>query len=94
MCAAHLMCMRDGCMAAGAAASVSPSPRGEHPVCGEACRGLADLRAGIIRTPLPPKETFMDGEDLALWSPGGQLSFVLPEALPCHAAHMPRMCWA
>lgn len=25
------------------------------------CRGLADLRAGVIRTPLPPKETFLDG---------------------------------
>lgn len=27
-------------------------------------RGLDDLRAGIIRTPLAPRETFMDGE---LW---------------------------
>lgn len=26
------------------------------------CRGLADLREGIIRTPLAPKETFLDGE--------------------------------
>ena len=25
-------------------------------------RGLADLREGIIRTPLPPTETFLDGE--------------------------------
>lgn len=25
-------------------------------------RGLQDLRDGIIRTPLPPKETFMDGK--------------------------------
>lgn len=24
-------------------------------------RGLDDLRAGIIRTPLAPRETFMDG---------------------------------
>jgi Poly A polymerase head domain len=25
-------------------------------------QGLDDLRAGIIRTPLAPRETFMDGE--------------------------------
>ena len=25
-------------------------------------RGLADLRAGICRTPLPPLETFLDGQ--------------------------------
>lgn len=24
-------------------------------------KGLSDLRAGVIRTPLPPSETFMDG---------------------------------
>lgn len=24
------------------------------------CQGLNDLREGIIRTPLPPKETFLD----------------------------------
>jgi hypothetical protein len=24
-------------------------------------RGLQDLRAGVIRTPLPPSETFLDG---------------------------------
>lgn len=24
-------------------------------------RGIADLREGIIRTPLPPTETFLDG---------------------------------
>lgn len=24
-------------------------------------RGVADLREGIIRTPLPPTETFLDG---------------------------------
>ncbi len=24
-------------------------------------RGLQDLRAGLIRTPLPPQETFLDG---------------------------------
>jgi Poly A polymerase head domain len=27
-------------------------------------QGLDDLRAGIIRTPLAPRETFMDGEQL------------------------------
>ena len=25
-------------------------------------RGVADLRAGICRTPLPPLETFLDGQ--------------------------------
>lgn len=25
-------------------------------------RGLADLRAGLLRTPLPASETFLDGE--------------------------------
>ena len=30
--------------------------------CPRCCRGLADLRQGIIRTPMEPKETFMDGE--------------------------------
>jgi Poly A polymerase head domain len=25
-------------------------------------RGLDDLRAGVVRTPLAPRETFMDGE--------------------------------
>jgi tRNA nucleotidyltransferase (CCA-adding enzyme) len=25
-------------------------------------RGLEDLRTGVIRTPLAPKETFLDGE--------------------------------
>ena len=29
-------------------------------------KGLDDLRDGIIRTPLPPKETFMDGECLVV----------------------------
>lgn len=28
-------------------------------------RGLDDLRAGVICTPLAPRETFMDGEALA-----------------------------
>lgn len=27
-------------------------------------RGLADLRAGLLRTPLPASETFLDGEQL------------------------------
>ena len=27
-------------------------------------RGRHDLRAGIIRTPLPPEETFLDGTSL------------------------------
>lgn len=26
-------------------------------------RGIDDMRQGIIRTPLPAKETFLDGED-------------------------------
>lgn len=26
------------------------------------CRGLSDLRSGIISTPLAAKETFLDGE--------------------------------
>lgn len=25
-------------------------------------RGITDLQAGVIRTPLPPKETLLDGE--------------------------------
>jgi hypothetical protein len=38
------------------------------------CRGMADLRAGIIRTPLPPKETFLDGKALPtpISRPAGQ----------------------
>lgn len=32
-------------------------------------RGLDDLRSGIIRTPLPPKETFMDGMSAAATMP-------------------------
>jgi hypothetical protein len=29
-------------------------------------RGLEDLRAGLIRTPLPPTETFLDGATQSL----------------------------
>lgn len=30
-------------------------------------KGLQDLQAGLIRTPLPPQETFMDGVCEASW---------------------------
>jgi tRNA nucleotidyltransferase/poly(A) polymerase len=30
--------------------------------CDATGRGLEDLRDGILRTPLPPQETFKDGE--------------------------------
>lgn len=31
-------------------------------------KGLDDLKAGIIRTPLPPVQTFLDGKRLARYS--------------------------
>ena len=40
------------------------------PALSGTARGLQDLRDGIIRTPLAPKETFLDGARAALCSCG------------------------
>ncbi len=31
-------------------------------------RGLSDLRDGVLRTPLPPLETFREGESVVVWA--------------------------
>lgn len=51
-------------------------------------RGMADLRAGIIRTPLPPKETFLDDPLRVLRAVrfASRLGFELEEALVDAAA--------
>ena len=38
--------------------------------------GLEDLREGIIRTPLPPEQTFLDGEHLHLMAQWCALCYV------------------
>lgn len=59
------------------------------------CRGLADLRDGIIRTPLAPKETFLDGEMPALPAlPGGLTSCLQIRTSSCCAPSMPPASYA
>lgn len=43
-------------------------------------RGLADLREGIIRTPLPPTETFLDGACACAWGCWCQCAVLLQRA--------------
>ncbi|RKK73471.1 hypothetical protein BFJ69_g9315 [Fusarium oxysporum] len=53
-------------------------------------RGLDDLEAGIMRTPLEPRQTFLDGplRVLRLIRIGSKLGFTLdPEALSCIKEH-------
>ena len=37
-------------------------------------KGLNDLEAGVIRTPLPPVQTFLDGELLSVYLPSVNIS--------------------